>query len=145
MKKLLLFLLLTVSINLIQAQQQISYVQYTNLQTFSSEPDSLYNGHNHDYYNAIFKKATKLRNAGIILTSVGVGLFVGSQIASNTNLNTTTILFLSSVSAISAGTPLWISGSVKRKNNRKAMEKIKGNMSISFRTTPNGVGLVLNF
>lgn len=144
MKKLFLFIILTISLNLVQAQQEVSYVQNINLQSFSKS-DSLYHGHNHDYYNVIFEKATKQRNAGIIITSAGVGLFVGAQIASNTNLNTTAILFITSVAAISAGVPLWISGSVKRKNNRIAMEKIKRAMSISFRTSPNGLGFVLNF
>ena len=127
------------------AQQKNSYVQNINPQTFDSEPYGIYNEHNYDYYNAIFKKATKLRNVGIILTSAGVGLFVGALIASNYNLNTTGILLLSSVATISVGAPLWIAGGVKRKNNRKAMEQIKRNMSVSFRTTNSGVGLVLNF
>jgi len=131
--------------NLVRTQQQFVYMPYMNLKTFGSEPDNLFNGHNYDYYNTMFIKATKQRNSGIILTSAGVGFLVGAQIASNTNLTTMGILFLSSVATISVGTPLWIMGSVKRKNNRTAMEQIKRKMSISFRTTTNGVGLVLNF
>lgn len=130
---------------LMQAQQKISDVKYLNLQTYGSESDSLYNGHNYDYYNDIFKKATKLRNIGIFLTSAGVGLYVGAFVASGTNLNTTRVLFFSSIASLSTGVPLWIAGGVKRKNNRKTMEQIKRNMNISFRTTHNGLGLVLNF
>jgi len=116
-----------------------------NLYTYGDGSDSIYKGQNYDYYNTTFNKATKMRNAGIILTSAGVGLFIGAQIASNTNLNTTAVLLFSSIATLSAGVPLWIAGSIKRKNNRKAMEQIKRNTSISFRTTNNGVGLVLTF
>lgn len=128
-----------------QAQQKISDVQYMNLQTYGGESDSLYNGHNYDYYKAIFKKVTKLRNAGISLTSAGVGLYITALLASGTNLNTTAVLFFSSVATLCTGVPLWIVGGSKRKKSRKEMEQIKRNTNISFRTTHNGVGLVLNF
>ncbi len=145
MKKLFLFLSIIISSYLIHAQRQVANVSYMNIKTSVSEADSIYNGHNYDYYKATYKKATKLRNTGIVLTTVGVGLFVGALIASNTNLNTTTVLFFSSVGSLSLGATLWIVGSVKRKNKRKAMAQIKRNKSLSFGTTNNGVGLVFNF
>lgn len=145
MKKTFLFISVLFAGMLMLAQQKISDEQYKNLQIFVSESDSLHNGHNYDYYNTIFKKATKQRNAGISLTSAAVGLYVGALIASGTNLNITSVLFFSSVATLSAGVPLWIVGGMKRKNNRKAMEQIKRNVSISFRTTNNGIALVLNF
>ncbi len=145
MKIIFLFTSILLAGLLTHAQQRIPDVQFMNLQTYVVEFDSLYNGHNYDYYNAIFKKATNLRNAGISLTSAGVCFYVGSFIASGVNLNTTAVLFLLSVATISLGVPLWIAGGVNRKNNRKVMEQIKKNTSISFRVASNGVGLVFSF
>ena len=86
-----------------------------------------------------------MRNAGICLASAGVGLFAGAIIASGYNLNTTAVLFYSSIAPVCIGFPLWVAGSVKRQNNKKAMEQIKKNTNISFRTTDAGIGLVFNF
>lgn len=130
---------------LMQAQQKISDVQYLNPQTYGSKPDSLYNGHNFDYYNDIFIKATKQRNFGIFFTSASVGLYVGAFVASGTNINTMTVLALSSIASLSIGVPLWITGGVKRKKNKKIIEQINRNMNISFKTSNNGLGIVLNF
>ncbi len=145
MMKIFLIISILLAGMLLQAQQKISNLQYLNLQTYGGESDSLYNGHNYDYYNAKFKKATRLRNAGICLTSASAGLYIGAIVASGTNLNTTSVLFFSSVATLSAGVPLWIVGGTKRKKSRKGMEQIKRDNGISFRTTYNGVGLVLNF
>lgn len=145
MKKIFLITSILLAGMLIQAQQRISDVQCMNLQTYGIGSDSLYNGHNYDYYNAIFKKATKMRNAGISLTSAGVILYGGALLASGTNLNTMAVLFFSSIATLCTGIPLWIVGGTKRKNNRKAMEQINRTINISFRPTHTGIRLVLNF
>lgn len=145
MKKLFLAVSILFASMFVQAQQRISDIHYTKLQIYSSEYDSLYNGHNHDYYDAIFKRATKMRNTGIGLASAGVGLFAGAMVASGTNLNTTAVLLYLSIAPVCVGFPFWIAGSVKRQNNMKAMKQIKRNTNISFRTTNTGIGLVLNF
>jgi len=146
MKTLVLFLTIVVNANLVQAQQQISYIKHKNPQTFRSEKDSLYKGHNYDYYNAMFKKATKQRNNGIIITSAGVGLLIGVQVASNNiNVKTVGVISVASLVCIGTGTPIWIVGSVKRKKSRKAIEEIKRNLSLSFGTNQHGIGLALIF
>ncbi len=145
MKKVFLIIPILFTGLLMQAQQNISDLHYINLQTNSGKPDSISNEHNYDYYNVRFKKLTKLRNAGICLTSASVGFYIGALITSGYNLNTTAVLFFSSVATLTAGVPLWIVGGLKRKKNRKEMEQIKRNTNITFGTTYNGVGLVLNF
>ena len=145
MKKVFLITSILFAGLLMQAQQNISDVHYINLQTYGGKPDSISNEHNYDYYNARFKKATKLRNAGICLTSASVGFYISALIASGYNLNTTAVLFFSSVSTLIAGVPLWIVGGSKRKKNKKEMKQIKRNTNISFGITDNGVGLVFNF
>jgi len=50
--------------------------------------------------------------------------------------------------AFNSGLPLWISGAVKKANNRKAMNRIKnsaGTSSLTLGFTNSGIGLVLNF
>ena len=42
------------------------------------------------------------------------------------------------------GIVLWISGGIKSKNNKRAMELTKRNVNLSFGPTMNGVGLLLS-
>jgi hypothetical protein len=130
---------------LMQAQQKISDVQYMNLHTYVSESDSLYNGHNYEYYNNIYRKANTLKVTGMVFTFLGIGLGTTGAILTGTDLNKGAPMFLTGFIIANFGAPLWIAGGMKRKNNRKAMEQIKRNPNISFRTTETGIGLVLNF
>ena len=45
----------------------------------------------------------------------------------------------------SIGAPIWISGNLKKTNNKKAMKQAITYSSLTFGITQNGVGLVYNF
>ena len=52
---------------------------------------------------------------------------------------------LSGSAAVMVGGTLFIVGQTRRSKSKKALEHFNGDVSLSFRTTNNGVGLVLNF
>ena len=140
--------------------------QYIDLKKYMSQldnqvsppedPEVLYKGHNFSYYNEIYRKATVQRSAGIVLTVLGAflgttGVITLSNNSKNSAYNNTsgnmlgtTILVLGAIS-FDVGLPMWISGGIKRSNNRKAMEEIERNMNLSFGVSRDGVGLVLKF
>ncbi len=109
------------------------------------EKPGLYRGHDYDYYERKYRRSKQLRNSGIILNSIG---FVGGALllfdaAVYSNAPGANILIPAVF--ISVGTPLWISGSRRMKNNMEAMEKAKASTNLSFAATQNGIGLILSF
>jgi hypothetical protein len=84
-----------------------------------------------------------MRNAGIILTSAAAGFYATALLTANTNMKSTPIFMTAWFCALNVGIPLWISGGIKRNNNRKMIEQINKTSKISFGITNNGVGLVL--
>lgn len=125
-----------------------TYVENTE-EAATNDPEEYYKGHNYDYYNEIYRKATVTRNLGMIFTLSGIGVGIGGVLlmSTNTTANAYAGLVISFVGfiVINVGVPIWLAGGVQRTNNRKVMEEIKRNMNLSLRTTNNGVGLVLNF
>ena len=111
-----------------------------------NNPDNFYKGHNCDYYNKKYRQGTKQKWAGVILTSCGLGVIIAGGIyGSNYDLNILAPSLLSGVIISGAGAALWISGGIKRANNRKALEECKQAMNLSFGIGNNGIGLTLNF
>ena len=132
----------------IRAQDRLSFNRNYNKNLFSIDGDSLYLGHNYNYYKEQFKKKTTMRNAGIVFTSLGVGLFISDIILANLNtinFATSEKILYASMGTVAVGIPLWITGGVKRKKNRKAMLHLENKASLSFGITNSGIGLVLNF
>ena len=118
------------------------------------QPDSLYKGHNYDYYQKKYKSANIQRYVGMGITVAGlailhVGLyreFWGSSKLHNQDAQKMTERLIYSGFAIAnIGAPIWISGNKMKKNNKKAMEHAKSNANLSLGITNNGVGLVLSF
>lgn len=101
------------------------------------------NMHDAAYYKTTMVRATRMRNAGIILTSAAAGLYAAALISANANTRISPIFLTTWFCAINIGVPLWIAGGIKRKNNRKKIEQISKTLRISFGITNNGVGLVL--
>ena len=111
-----------------------------------NNPDNLYKGHNCDYYNMKYKQGTTQKWAGVILTSCGLGVIIAGGIyGANQDLDVLATSFISGLVISGTGAALWISGGIKRTNNRKALEECKQAMNLSFGMNNNGVGLALNF
>lgn len=84
-----------------------------------------------------------MRNAGIILTSAAGGLYAAALLSANANMKISPIFLTTWFCAINIGLPLWISGGIKRKNNRKMIEQSYEASKISFGITNHGVGLLI--
>jgi hypothetical protein len=104
----------------------------------------------HEYYKSQFDRGTRLRNIGVGLVAGGATLFVISipiinSMSYGDAMTTGYFLIISSLIITSAGIPISCAGGAMRHNNRKAMEKLDQNMSLSFGASPNGIGLTLKF
>ena len=130
-----------------QTQAQKSFIdeQFISLRTITIESDSLYEGHNYNYYYEQYREAKSMRIFGIVLTSLGVGAFVTGVVYMNINFDTGTPFLLTGFIVAQGGGAIWIVQSIKVNKNRNAMEQIKRSTSLSFGATDSGVGLVLRF
>jgi hypothetical protein len=112
-----------------------------------SERAGLYKGNNYEFYKLQYKKSKSQVTAGIIFTVLGVGgILAGARIdSSNDSEQLARGFYIGGLVFVTFGVPVWISGSIKAANNKRAMELTKSTTHLSFGTTNNGVGLVLNF
>ncbi len=78
----------------IQAQDDTLDVQSVNLQSYGNESDSLYKGHNYNYYNEIYKKAITCKRTGIVLAILGLGAGITGGIYMNIDFDIGTPLLL---------------------------------------------------
>lgn len=112
-------------------------------------PDGLYNGKDYDYYLRTYQGATTQRNAGIFMTLIGLGFEIGGFImaadGNYDNDNAAGGLIIAGSILETIGIPLWISGGVKRANNKRVMEDMERGMNLSFGASHYGVGMVLKF
>jgi hypothetical protein len=92
--------------------------------------------------------AKRPKRVGVILTTVGIsgGIFFSLFAVNNDFVgDSRNDALIYNAIVTNVGVSLWISGGIIAANNKKAMEKIKPNADLSFRTTNNGVGLVMRF
>lgn len=113
---------------------------------------SLYKGFDYNYYNKKYKSAKAQMAVGIVLTITGAAANLASIFYANDN-DTSNDDFgvginLYGIMAFNTGLPLWISGAIKRGNNRDAMRRTQLSTSNSgilyFGITENGVGFTFN-
>jgi hypothetical protein len=111
--------------------------------------DSLYKGHNYDYYHKLYKNSTTVKNIGTVLTFFGFGASVFGALMLSTNSDNpqgiVTGLYIGGAIVSNVGIVMWISNGVKAANNREAMKMTKSSANLSFGSTNNGVGLALRF
>ena len=127
-----------------QVHGQISYAQQLKKISLIENTDSLYRGNNYEHYNKIYKRATTLKRSGIFLTCLGSGMFITGVLLSGSDLERGAPLGLTGFAVANVGAVMWIAGSVKRKNNKMAMDHIRSNTSLSFGVSHNGIGLTLH-
>lgn len=113
-----------------------------------NEP-KLYENHEYRYYQQKYNSAKVQAGIGIFLTITGATANIASVILASdsnpSNDRTGTYLNIYGILAFNSGLPIWISGAVKKVNNRKAMKRIKNsssNSSLTFGFTNNGIGLL---
>jgi hypothetical protein len=116
-----------------------------------SDDSYLYKGHNYDYYQNLYYRAGIQQGFGIFLSILGVGLEVTGVVMANkgelysSSYETgTKLIWVGSFCEI-FGIPLWISGGIRKANNRKAMEEIDHLKSLTFGRNPDGIGLSYKF
>jgi hypothetical protein len=139
-------------INVLDSMEAIAIVRndiFINLK--SSNLPLLFKNHDYNYYQKKYKRAVINRNIGIGITILGIGTIILSYASYQAERKTgmgcpLTIMVASGAFIInSIGVAIWSSNSLKAMNNKKAMEMTKPKTSLSFGTTNNGIGLVLNF
>jgi hypothetical protein len=110
-----------------------------------------YKGHDFEYYQEQFKRADSQRNLGIVFTILGISSeIIGFMIAFDVNDQQKNEgfgwgLIIAGGILETIGIPLWISGGIRRGNNKKAMAEIQRNMDLSIGTTSNGIGITFRF
>ena len=106
--------------------------------------------HDYHYYEREFEKATLQKHIGIVLTFLGAFsevtgyIFLMSNTSEEYKQPMGAILFVGGIVMESVGIPLWISGGIKRANNRKAMETLR-QQGLSLKLAPHGLGMVYRF
>lgn len=117
----------------------------------------LYKGRDYNYYAGTFVKATRQRNTGIALTTLGVtssviGIVILSEQSNKLPFeqNDSAIyagawLYLGGAILFNVGAPVLISGAIRRGNNKKAMERTGSDLSLHVGYTVDGIGLRLSF
>ena len=120
-------------------------------QTKVSMDTVLYRGHDYNYYSYYYNRAGIQQGVGVFFAFLGVGFEVtGYIVARKADLNSSSynlgrgLTWMGALCEI-VGIPLWISGGVRKANNRRALEEIDNITRLSIGITPNGVGLVLAF
>lgn len=111
----------------------------------------LYKGYNYEYYENLYYRAGVQQGIGVFLSILGVGLEVTGVVMANKGElysksyeTGTKLIWLGSFCEV-FGIPLWISGGIRKANNRKAMEEIDHLKSLTFGSNPNGIGLSYKF
>jgi hypothetical protein len=109
-------------------------------------PDSLYKGHDIEYYKRIHRRATVKMGFGAFFSVVGVSSgIVAIVIGREVDDYIAVYVSAAGIVSIHLGFPLLIAGIMKRKNNRKVIEEMEKNMGLTFGPTKNGLGLVFTF
>jgi len=132
----------------IEAISIIKDGQTLNLISLNSDTlsNAVYRGHNYRYYDEKYRQATIKKNVGMIISAIGlVEAIAGALLIESGNEPFPQILIFAGAVAFSVGIPIAISGGVEASNNLKAREMSKLNASLTFGTTPHGLGLVLHF
>jgi len=114
----------------------------------NNDNSGIYRGQNYEYYHNIKQNAAGRKTFGVLLTLFGIGGMVGAQVyaAEGGDLETAQILDIVGFISFNIGIPLWISGGIKNKNNKKAMQKCQNsNYSLNFGQTQHGIGLAFRF
>jgi len=113
------------------------------------EYSGLYNGQDYDHYQRLYKSYNKVKITGTIITIIGLGTITAGYLFGRSPAGMLSendeLIFWGGIVLVNIGMPLWISGGIVSSNNKKAMEIINRDTSLSLRPTTNGIGLVFSF
>ena len=114
--------------------------------------DGQYKGYDYEHYQEIFKGATIQRNIGIAMTVTGLALEIAGLAMSSTDALGMPYfdeggqgLFWAGIVIRNIGIPLWLSGGIKRSNNRRVMDNMEMKIELSFGSGMNGIDLRVSF
>ncbi len=129
--------------------------QYVTTYDPQKEYNGYYKGKPESYYRDLAKKASKVKSAGILLTTAGTtGVITGALVISSATgpdsdekEKTGAIILLSGAILMDVGIPLWIYGGIKKRNNLNAADLAVKNHTTSLYLAPvqSGIGLVCRF
>ena len=127
----------------------IDLSEYVKKMNASIEPpqttnDSLYRGHDYEYYNRLYKQSSYIKGAGIFMTLVGI-CAIGISYSKDISEETSKGLLVGGEIGVAVGVPLIIIGSIRTANNRRAKEMTKHKATLSYGATNDGVGFAFNF
>ncbi len=113
----------------------------------------LYKNQDFNYYKKQYNHELIDQKIGMWITISGLGLFATSFIVSNYSNKhssydgspTAILIGIGAIINTSIGIGMWTSARIKAKKYKKAMEMTNPNVNLSFGTTKNGIGLILNF
>lgn len=120
----------------------------------SSHQIPLYKDHDFDFYFNQYNNELVKRKTGIWISGSGIVLFAASIVTfnyCNTHSScsemtpTPYLLGIGAIVGTSIGIGLLTSARIKAKKYKKAMEMTNPNVNLSFGTTKDGIGLILNF
>ena len=113
--------------------------------------------HDYEYYKRTYRYATNQKNAGIGFTIIGLLLETTGYVLIIDQNNKSAYQYdvnkeKMGVTFVVAGAffetigiPLWISGGIKRANNKKTIDAIEKSKNLSFEFTGTGVGFNMKF
>jgi len=108
----------------------------------------------YNYFHHEYQRAKKIEKLGVIITVVGAGLsgfgFTSRSRGESTEDATASklgsVMLISGLAMVSVGIPLWISGGIKSRNNKAAMDQLKTpKTSFNLGISENGLAIVFVF
>lgn len=103
------------------------------------------------YYKQLYDGSKTRAAFGLFFTVIGGGFEIAGLIFSKKEYVIESFnvdsgdLFLAGAVSISVGVPLLISGQIRAANNKKEMDKLKNDQSLSLGFSPQGIGLRYRF
>jgi len=160
MRKLLLIYLLVFGYILSPAQEELSNIPTVDsimIESIENVPDTLYEGHNYEYYQKLYKSSSFKKTMSLVLIPIGAGLGVWGvyQMRNSIRENESSenykafrgglALLFGGALLFTGGIVVSISSGKNKRISKKAIEELKGNTALSFVVSKNGVGLILRF
>jgi len=117
-------------------------------------PNGVYLNENYEYYKKQHSKATTNIALGTVMALAGAGMAIGGIVIignkyrnySDSNINGQGILLvLLGAGGLGAGIPIAVIGGSKARKYKEAMINPELQAKLTFRATPTGIGIVLNF
>jgi uncharacterized membrane protein (DUF441 family) len=133
--------------NYIDLSNYINSLDKTKPMNPTDDKELILQGYDFEYYHKQYLKSKGHTLGGVIFTVIGAAMVVTGQSILNDGKTETEkggrIALNVGVVIVNIGVPLIISGAIKASNNKRAMDRVKPSVALSFGPTKDGVGLKL--